>query len=126
MTAWSRTGRAPPATRSERSTPMPSPLADSRNGRLSRRTFVVRVGLLAAGAAAVPLLEACASPAPSSAPPVATTAPAPARATPAPAATSAAAAGAPTAAAPPAAAQPGAAVVVGGGRLPTYVPDSGG
>jgi putative aldouronate transport system substrate-binding protein len=104
---------------------MPSPLPDSRTGRFSRRIFVVRVGLLAAGAAAVPLLEACGSPAPSSAPPVATTAPAPARATPAPAATSAAAAGAPTAAAPPAAAQPGAAVVVGGVRLPTYVPYSG-
>jgi putative aldouronate transport system substrate-binding protein len=104
---------------------MPSPLADSRNGRLSRRTFVVRVGLLAAGAAAVPLLEACASPAPSSAPPVATTAPPPAQATAAPAAAGAAAAGAPTAATPPAAAQPGAAVVVGGVRLPTYVPYGG-
>jgi putative aldouronate transport system substrate-binding protein len=125
-------------------------LGDSRvasvdDRRLTRRAFVGRLGLLSVGSFGVALLAACSSPTPSSAPPpAAATAPPPPKPTSPPAA-------APTTAAPPAAAtavpvaatappapvapaaagaavvgaQPGAAVVVGGVRLPTYVPFTG-
>jgi putative aldouronate transport system substrate-binding protein len=104
--------------------PVPSAIAARRV--LSRRAVVARLGVLAAGAVVVPLLEACTSPAPTSAPPAATAAPTTAaRPTAAAAQVTTPAQPAP-AVAPVAAAQPGAAVMVGGVRLPTYIPYTGG
>jgi putative aldouronate transport system substrate-binding protein len=100
--------------------------------RVTRRVFISGVGL---GSLGVTLLAACSSAAPSVATPAPTTAPSPPKPTSAPvaAATSAppAATSAPAAAtsAPTAGAavvaQPGAPVIVGGVRLPTYVPFTG-
>ena len=107
--------------------------ATRMDGSTTRRGFLTRLALLSAGTAAVQLLAACsptaATPTAAPAPPAKpTTPPAPAVTVAAPTAPPAAApttAPAPPATAAKPAAQPGGSVVVGGVRLPTYVPFTG-